>query len=309
MSLWQVKIKTDKDAAYKISELLEDHIDVISLFEDSEDQSLWVVDGTCQEEPSRQTIENLLKTVEYDDSAPLTLEINELPDKDWVAENRKDFPPLEIAGFYIYGSHIENPNWGANIPLKIEASTAFGTGNHGTTHGCLEALQYLKAQGIHPRNPLDLGCGTGILALGVAKIFGVKVTASDIDPEATEKTLYNAAENNAAELITAYTAEGLESDALASLAPFDLIVANILAGPLIDMAQQIKGALSKGGYLILSGLLDHQATAIKEAYLDAHLTLVQKTLKGDWATLIFKTQTLQEGLKSRMDFSIQIQGQ
>ncbi|HBN21713.1 MAG TPA: 50S ribosomal protein L11 methyltransferase [Holosporales bacterium] len=308
MSLWQLRIKADKDAAYKIGELLEGHVDVISLFEDSQDQSLWVVEGTCQEELSRQSIEDLLETVESTEE-PITLEINELSDKDWLAENRKDFPPLEIAGFYIYGSHIENPEWGSQIPLKIEASTAFGTGNHGTTHGCLEALQYLKDQGIHPRNPLDLGCGTGILALGIAKIFGVKVTASDIDPEATEKTLYNAAENDAADLITAYTAEGLESDILASLAPFDLIVANILAGPLIDMAPQIKGALSKGGYLILSGLLDHQVTAIKEAYLDAHLILVQKTLKGDWATLIFKTQTLQDGLKSRMDFSIKIQGQ
>lgn len=307
MSLWQLRIKADKDVAYGISELLENHVDVISLFEDPDDQSLWVVDGTGQEEPSRQTIEKLLEDVDSR-GVPFVLEINKLPDKNWVAENRKDFPPLEIAGFYIYGSHIENPDWGSNIPLKIEASTAFGTGNHGTTHGCLEALQYLKTQGVHPRNPLDLGCGTGILALGIAKIFGVKVTASDIDPEATEKTLYNAVENNAADLITAYTAEGLESETLASLAPFDLIVANILAGPLIDMAPQIKGALSKGGYLILSGLLDHQVTAIKEAYLDAHLTLMQKTLKGDWATLIFKTQTLQDGLKSRMDFSIKIQG-
>ncbi|MDP4840277.1 MAG: 50S ribosomal protein L11 methyltransferase [Alphaproteobacteria bacterium] len=307
MNLWQLKIKADKDVAYRISELLEDYVEVVSLFEDPQDQSLWIIEGTCREEPSRQTLEGLLDSVDRG-TTPLTLEINKLPDKDWVAENRKDFPPLEIAGFYIYGSHIEAPIPGSQIPLKIEASTAFGTGNHGTTHGCLEALQYLKAQGIHPRNPLDLGCGTGILALGIAKIFGVKVTASDIDPEATEKTLYNAAENNAVDLITAYTAEGLESSALTTLAPFDLIVANILAGPLIDMAPQIKGALSKGGYLILSGLLDHQVTAIKEAYLEAHLTLVQKTLKGDWATLIFKKQTLQEGLTSRMDFSIEIQG-
>tara|TARA_R110002095_G_scaffold91456_3_gene79879 strand:+ start:1180 stop:2103 length:924 start_codon:yes stop_codon:yes gene_type:complete len=307
MGIWQLRIKADKDVAYAIGELLEDYISVISLFEDIQDQSLWVVEGICEEEPSRKKIEDLIKDVDYG-TIPPVLEFIELPPKDWLAENRKDFPPLEIAGFYIYGSHIENPSWGSQIPLKIEASTAFGTGNHGTTHGCLEALQYLKAQGVHPRNPLDLGCGTGILALALAKLFKVKVIASDIDPDATEKTLYNAVENNETDLITAYTAEGLESSAVAALAPFDLIVANILAGPLIDMAPQIKRALSKGGYLILSGLLDHQVPAIKEAYLGAHLTLVQKTLKEDWATLIFKEQNLQESLKSRLDFSITIQG-
>lgn len=305
MGIWQFTIKADKDIAYPLSELLEEHADVISLFEDPQDQSLWIIEGISEKEPSREILEALIKKFE----GTLTLDILKLPPKDWLAENRKDFPPLEIAGFYIYGSHIEQPNWGHNIPLKIEASTAFGTGNHGTTHGCLEALQFLKTQGIHPRNPLDLGCGTGILALGIAKLFKVKVTASDIDPEATGKTLYNAVENNEADLITAYTAEGLESSALSSLAPFDLIIANILAGPLIDMAPQIKMALSKGGYLILSGLLDHQVTAIQDAYLDATLTLTKKTLKGDWATLIFKKQTVQNSLKSRMDFSIRIQGQ
>lgn len=304
MGIWQFKIRAEKDIAYPLSELLEEHADVISLFEDSQDQSLWIIKGTCEKEPSRGKLEALMKAFE---NTPI-LEIIRLPNKDWLAENRKDFPPLEIAGFYIYGSHIANPIWGNNIPLKIEASTAFGTGNHGSTHGCLEALQYLKSQGIHPRNPLDLGCGTGILALGIAKLFKVKVTASDIDLAATEKTLYNMKENNEADLITVYTAEGLESSALSALAPFDLIVANILAGPLMDMAPQIKGALSKGGHLILSGLLDHQVPALKEAYLDATLILIKKILKGDWATLIFKKQNLQENLRSRMDFSIQIQG-
>ena len=229
-----------------------------------------------------------------------------------MAENRAAFKPLEIAGFYIYGSHIEDPQWGDNIPLKIDASTAFGTGNHGTTHGCLAALQTLKRQGIRPRNPLDLGCGTGILALGIVKLFNVKTLATDIDPEATEKTLYNAKENGAADLITALTAENLESDDIAQKAPFDLIVANILAGPLIDIAPQVKLALATGASLILSGILDHQVPAIKKAYRDQTLELQEENLRGEWATLTFKKKSIQDTLSSRMggrmDFSIHIEG-
>ncbi len=304
--IWQFKISVEKDVAYGLSEALEKHADVMSLFESPNDQTLWVVEGTCEQEPNRDRIEGIIKDFKND---PLpSLDIIKLPDIDWLAENRKSFPPLEIAGFYIYGSHIKDPQWGANIPLKIDASTAFGTGNHGTTHGCLEALQRLKSQGIHPRNPLDLGCGTGILALGIAKLFQVKTLALDIDPDATEKALYNAKENDAAELITVLTSGSLEGEDITQKEPFDLIVANILAGPLIEMAFQVKKALTKGGSLILSGILYHQVKAVKAAYVDATLTLQEERLKGEWATLIFTKQSIQDALKSRMDFSIQIEG-
>lgn len=302
--IWQFKITADKDIAYGLSEVLEEHADVISLFENPDDQTIWILEGTCEQEPDRPLLESLITN--FESNTPPQLEIIELPDKDWLAENRKDFQPLEIAGFYIYGSHIEDPQWGDNIPLKIDASTAFGTGNHGTTHGCLAALQKLKRRGVHPRNPLDLGCGTGILALGITKLFKVKTLATDIDPEATEKTLYNAQENNAADLITAVTAESLDCNEIAQKKPFDLIVANILAGPLIDIAPQIKIALAKGAHLILSGILDHQVPAIKDAYVDPTLGLVEENLMGEWATLIFQKKSIQDTLNSRMDFSINI---
>lgn len=288
MSIWQFKITAQKDDAYTLSEILGAQADVMSLFENPENQFEWVVEGTCEQEPQRAILEELIATLEG--TTPHVLDIIELPDKDWLADNRKDFQPLEIAGFYIYGSHIEDPQWGDKIPLMIDASTAFGTGNHGTTHGCLAALQNLKSQGITPKNPLDLGCGTGILALGIAKLFSVPVTASDIDPEAIAKTIYNAKENNEAAHISAIVAEGFDSENLASKAPFDLIVANILAGPLIDLAPQVKLALVPGAYLVLSGILDHQANAVKEAYVNSTLHLVQENCLDEWATLVFQKQ-------------------
>lgn len=304
--IWQFRVSAEKDIAYGLSELLEKHADVISLFENPEDQTIWVIQGTCEHEPDKGILEGIINDFNADPKP--SLDIMKLPDIDWLAENRKAFPPLHIAGFYIYGSHVEDPKWGDNIPLKIDASTAFGTGSHGTTHGCLEALQQLKRQGMHPRNPLDLGCGTGILALGIVKLFGVKTVATDHDPEATEKALYNAKENEAEDLMTVLTAEGLDHQEISQKAPFDLMIANILAGPLIDIAPQVKKSLSKGGFLILSGILSHQVNAVKSAYMDATLLFQEETSQGEWATLIFKKQNIQETLKSRMDFSIKIEG-
>lgn len=304
--IWQFTVTGSKNDIYGLCDVMEEHADVVSVFENPENEFMWTLEGTVDHQPNETLLRALIDG--YPHETPVTFHMAPVPDKDWLAENRRSFVPLDIAGFYIYGSHEDNPQWGDRIPLKIDASTAFGTGNHGTTHGCLAALQTLKAGGFQPRNPLDLGCGTGILALGIVKLFEVPTLATDMDPDATEKTLYNAQENDAAHLIHAETAEGLDSPVITQKAPFDLIVANILAGPLIDMASDLKQSLMKGGYLILSGILDYQGPAIKEAYVDPIVQLVEEKQLGDWMTFIFRKKTADEILKTRLSVSLHLEG-
>lgn len=287
MALWQLEVTTDKDTAFSLIEWLSDECLASSIFEDQDDNSKWIVKGTFASNPDADEISLLVKTVANGNEYLVNL--HELPEIDWLAENRKSFAPLEIAGFYIYGSLIEEPIWGQDIPLKIDASTAFGTGNHGTTHGCLAALQQLQSRGFAPKNPLDIGCGTGILALAIAKLFKQSVTATDMDQDAVDKTVYNARENNVQDLVNSFKAEGLDHPKFLNQA-FDLIVANILAGPLMDIANDVKNVLAPGGYLILSGILDTQAQAVKECYIDTHLELVSELPIDEWVTIVFKKE-------------------
>ena len=300
--MWVFHLKTEKDLAYVLGEdldqLLYDHGGyddlVITLFEDPKNPFSWILQGVTASEPDLTVIQSQIdplkstleaeRGIHYD----CTLTKEKLPEKDWVAENRKQFPALEIAGFYIYGSHISDPQPQDYIPLQIDASTAFGTGNHATTHGCLSALQILKGEGYKPQNPLDIGTGTGILAMGIAKIFDISVLATDIDQDAVDKATYNASLNDLADHMSVIKADGVDDANIQSKAPYDLVVANILAGPLMDMAPDIKSVIHSGGYLILSGILDHQVDSIKKAYDDGTLVLSKETYIDEWVTLIFK---------------------
>ncbi len=304
--IWKFHIKTEKDLAYILADELGGILTatsdgmakygtmIVSLFEDKKDQMLWTLEGTLESEPQendlRRVIDSMSDTLltQKGLKLPYEMSIEKLPDIDWLAENRRQFPALEIAGFYIYGSHIKAPKSQKNITLKIDASTAFGTGNHGTTHGCLQALQDLKSQGLNPQNPLDLGTGTGILAMAISKLFDVKVLATDLDVEAVEKTKYNAIENDLGNKINVLLADGFQNSDLQKKMPFDLIIANILAGPLMDMAQELKRCLKSGGTLILSGILDHQVAGVKKAYQDDNVCLISETLRSEWATLVFE---------------------
>lgn len=302
--MWLFHIHTDKDLAYSLCEHLDqrlveldcDHYHdlIVTLFEAPEDQTRWCLQGVTAHDPNldmiTKEIERLKASFLPEDGRDSTYELTKeaLPDRDWVAENQKQFSPLDIAEFYVYGSHIENPQPKGKIPLKIDASTAFGTGSHGTTHGCLEAFQYLKDHGVHPQNSLDIGTGTGILAMGLAKLFSTTVLATDIDDEAVEKAIYNVGLNNLVDNMTVIQADGVDHQDIQSRAPFDMIVANILADPLKDMAAGIRTLMTGGGYLVLSGILDYQADGVKDAYEQTGLSLYRETYISEWATLIFK---------------------
>jgi len=210
--------------------------------------------------------------------------ISVLPDMDWVKHSLEGLAPVVAGRFFLYGSHDRERRRHGGVPLEIDAGTAFGTGHHGTTAGCLLALDAILKRR-RPRRILDLGCGTGVLAIAAAQATKRKTLATDIDPEAIRVTQMNAELNGVGPLIHGVTTPGLKHSRIANSAPYDLIFANILARPLISLAQGLKSILTPGGNLILSGLTRDQVRWVLAAYRNRGLVCSQTLLLGTWATL------------------------
>jgi len=210
-----------------------------------------------------------------------------VPPKNWLAENLMAFPPLRLGRFFIHGSHIEDPPPLGTIPLKLDAGTAFGSGQHGSTAGCLAGLEWV-ARKTHPQNILDMGCGSGILGIAAAKLWGSPVIASDIDDEAVRVTMTNAEENSVGQQITATQGIGYRSPLVRKGAPYDLIIANILARPIRRLSRDLGRHLAPGGYAVLSGLLLRDGEMILSAHRHQGLHLVRKFRRGDWLTVVLK---------------------
>jgi ribosomal protein L11 methyltransferase len=213
--------------------------------------------------------------------------VEQLPDLDWVAESQKALPPVRAGRFHIHGSHVSGPPPAASIPILIDANTAFGTGRHETTRGCLIVLTRL-AKRRRFRRPLDLGCGSGVLAIAMAKLWPVVVLAADNDRTALRVARDNARINGVAARLRCVTSDGYANAALARRAPFDLIVANILAEPLAAMAADLARHLAPGGVAVLSGLLAGQERAVLAPHRGRGLRLAARVLLGDWATLVLR---------------------
>jgi ribosomal protein L11 methyltransferase len=209
------------------------------------------------------------------------------PDVNWVAKSLEGLKPVVAGGVYVYGTHDPASAPAGMIPIRIDAAQAFGTGHHETTTGCLEAIDAVLKRH-RPLSMLDVGTGTGILAIALARRTHLPVVASDIDPVATRTAAQNARDNGVGPLIRAVTAPGLNHAAIAARGPYDLIVANILAGPLAAMAPAIGRAARRRANVVLSGLLLSQAPRIVNAYAAQGLVLRQKLARGDWATLLLE---------------------
>ena len=214
----------------------------------------------------------------------LTGIISELPDKGWVRHSLEGLAPVVAGRFFLHGSHDRERRRYGGVPFEIDAGTAFGTGHHGTTAGCLLALDAILKRR-RPKRILDLGCGTGVLAIAAALAAKRKTLATDIDPEAVRVTELNAALNGVAPLLNGVTAPGLKHTRIAHGAPYDLIFANILARPLISLAQGLTSILAPGGNLILSGLTRDQVRWVLAAYRNRGLIPDQTLFLGTWATL------------------------
>jgi ribosomal protein L11 methyltransferase len=210
-----------------------------------------------------------------------------LPDADWIKLSQEGLPPVRAGRFFVYGAHDAGVVPRGVIPIRIEAGLAFGTGHHETTSLCLSVLSDLAKKRRYG-NVLDLGCGTGLLAIGAAKLWRRRVMASDIDVVAMEVTRENAISNGEGALVRAVTADGLTHPALAARAPYDLIIANILAGPLTRLAPQIARGVAKGGTIVLSGLLRWQENLVLAFYRPHGLVFRGVRRDGPWSALVLE---------------------
>jgi ribosomal protein L11 methyltransferase len=207
-----------------------------------------------------------------------------LPNIDWVAKSLEGLKPVRAGRFLVHGRHDRSAIRANDIAIEIEAGQAFGTGHHGTTAGCLQMLDQL-ARTRPPRNALDLGTGTGVLAIALARVAKCRVLATDIDPIATRVALENAKENGVARFTRFETAPGFGNSCFADEGPFDLIVANILARPLMAMSPRISANLSPGGDVVLSGILTIQRWRVLAAFRIAGLYHRRTIWRGEWVTL------------------------
>jgi len=210
-----------------------------------------------------------------------------LPDQDWIRHSQEGLPPVRAGRFFVYGAHDAGEVPPGLLAIRIEAGLAFGTGHHETTALCLVALWQLAKMRRFSR-VLDLGCGTGVLAIAAAKLWRQRVLASDIDAVAVEVARENARANGVAPLIRAATADGLDSPAVRAHAPFDLICANILAAPLTRIAPALSAALAPHGVALLSGLLRNQEALVLGFYRAQGLVLRKALRDGPWSALVLE---------------------
>ena len=208
-----------------------------------------------------------------------------VPDLDWVKRSLEGLAPVVAGRFFLHGSHDRHVRRAGGISLEIDAGTAFGTGHHGTTSGCLEALDDILKRH-RPRQILDLGCGTGVLAIAASQALKTKSLATDIDAEAVRVTMNNAALNGVKPLLHGQTAAGLHHSSIRKSAPYDLIFANILARPLATLAPGLCTILAPGGHLILSGLTFDQKRWIVACYQNRGLTIAKTILKENWLAIV-----------------------
>jgi ribosomal protein L11 methyltransferase len=273
--LWKVSIGLEKTAAPDMASLLElaSAPQAVLIVEEPFGPGA-VVEALYTDEPDAAFLSRL---------AGRLVTAEPLPDRDWIKLSQEGLPPVRAGRFFVYGAHDAGAVPASVIALRIEAGLAFGTGHHETTALCLAVLSDLAKQRRFAK-VLDLGCGTGLLAIGAVKLWKHKVIASDIDPVAIEVTRQNARLNGVGGMVSAFAADGLTHKGLAG--PFDLIIANILAGPLTRLARQIVAKLEPGGVLVLSGLLRNQEKMLLSFYQGLRLASVRRD--GPWSALVLE---------------------
>ncbi|EBA18502.1 ribosomal protein L11 methyltransferase, putative [Roseobacter sp. SK209-2-6] len=277
---------TGKSQAEALGEAMERLIPEptgVGVFEMEDGSGLWEVGAYFTEEPDQAGLA-LLATMH----GAKEFAVSELPETDWVAHVRRELAPVEAGRFYVYGSHDAETVPEGRIPLLIEAAMAFGTGHHGTTLGCLKALDHLIDEGFEGRKVADIGCGTAVLAMAAARVWEGDFIASDIDEVAVEVAEANLKANGMEGAVTCLEAAGFDHPGLQSCAPYDLIFANILKGPLVALSPDLSGNLRPGGFAILSGILNEQADDVVSVYAENGTNLVRRDEIGEWTTLLLQ---------------------
>lgn len=285
---WRILFHAQPSHAEDLGSSLEDHVLAVSWFE-TKDSDLWIIEAIMTKEPQLQDFISLLTPIceKLHISLP-ALSMETIPDTDWLEATWRSFPPQQIGRYYVYGSHTTPTPPQDSVTLEINAATAFGSGEHETTTGCLLTLDDLAKEGRTFQRPLDMGCGSGILAIAMAKTWNVNVLAADNDPECIRVATHNAALNHCAPLIQGLVSEGFKNSDVHKMSPYDLITANILAAPLISMAKDLSQALAPKGLVILSGLLNRDREDVVNAYRAQGLRLHSLRTLNDWVALLLE---------------------
>jgi ribosomal protein L11 methyltransferase len=286
--LWRIEVRVPVAAMDVFETVLEPFCMAISTlrtdFED--DDREWRIEGFTDAEPDGQAITRAFtKAAREVGIEPPRAKIDLVPPRDWVAENLADFPPLAVGRYFIHGSHFDGIAPAGSLALQLDAGPAFGSGEHPSTAGCLTALDQLARKRRFHR-PLDMGCGSGILTLAIAKTWRAPVMACDIDDEAVRVTTANAAKNGVARLVRAAAGPSYQTPVVAQNGPYDLIVANILARPLRAMAGDLARALAPGGIAVIAGLLKRDARMVINPHRTHGLHLTRIIAIGDWVTIV-----------------------
>jgi ribosomal protein L11 methyltransferase len=290
--VWLVEIVVPLADVEIFEAVLESFTDSVSWFlndpdaDETDENLLWRLEGYSRTPVERAEIDAALEVTaaSLGRQSPV-LRIEQVAGTDWVTANLQAFPPITAGRFFVHGSHFEGQPPAGKIAIKIDAGTAFGSGEHATTYGCLMALDKLLRRRRF-RHPLDLGCGSGILGIAAAKALHVKITLSDIDPISVQVANRNAQRNGVASLATAYLSDGYHSRALKTRRPYDLILANILARPLANMAADLGRHLAPNGIAVLSGLLNRQERFVLAAHRSQGISLLGKIRMNGWTALV-----------------------
>jgi ribosomal protein L11 methyltransferase len=294
VSLWHIELTVPAAAAEIVADALAAFAVSVSIFEaepDNKDRQsglapetwrdqLWHpqncrIEALCEAEPGRAEVTAALAVAATSTGVtPPEITIAPIANRDW----------LEAGRYFVHGSYHDGALPAGRIAMEIDAATAFGTGEHATTRGCLLALDRLAGRR-SITNALDIGCGTGILAIAIARTWSCPVLACDIESEAVRVAGENVRRNDVAERVTVVESDGYGAGAIARRAPYDLITANILMQPLIRMVPDLARHLAADGVAVLSGLLAEQVTAVVTAHATEGLRLLERIQEGDWVAL------------------------
>jgi ribosomal protein L11 methyltransferase len=287
---WQIVFHIAEKEDISIFEtILEPFVDGVSMDEGAGAEGRRVV-GFCSVQPDASELESrlLIGALAAEVEAP-NFEIESVASVDWVAQYQARTPPVTIGSFFIYPDHFDDDLPSDKMPISLDAGLAFGTGEHQTTEGCLRVLEGLVAEGFQVRNAIDVGCGSAILAIGMSKLLPtIEILACDNDPSAVLTASDNVQKNNCARAIKVFESDFYSASEVAVVSPFDLVVANILAGPLIEAAAATAKQVSPTGHLILSGILNEQAADVVEAHEKAGLTVINRLEIDEWTTLVLR---------------------
>lgn len=273
-----------KDRAEALGEALE-RLDPaptgVGVFEVEDHSDTWEVGGYFLEAPD--SIALALVSAAF---GAAEFAVSEVPETDWVAHVRRELTPVSAGRFFVFGAHDADKVPLGKIALRIEAAMAFGTGHHGTTLGCLRALDRLVSDGVEAKSVADIGCGTAVLAMAAASVWPNVVLASDIDAVAVDVAEANVRANHLEGRVHCVEAAGFDHPELSGEGKFDFIFANILKGPLLDLAPDMARAVQSDGRVILSGILNEQAEEVVAHYAHFGFSLFNREEIVDWTTLI-----------------------